>query len=158
MKNNKWTLDHIKEYWVLYLIIWLPIILLVLLTVFKTDRVSSNTTKNVHWHIPITYELCGDETQLKDSWNHGTLHGHDDAKIHVEGFVDSANRKETLGAFFDSANISFSENNIWSYINGNSCVWSENPWTLSVIINGIENFEYRNYMLNNKDEITVIFQ
>ncbi|QFR39133.1 hypothetical protein A9Q91_02765 [Candidatus Gracilibacteria bacterium 28_42_T64] len=155
MKNNK-HIKFIKEYGILLLIIIGPIVGFMTLLALKGE--SSITAKQVHWHMPIAYDLCGNTTQLKDSGNHGILHGHDDAKIHIEGVIDTANRQETLGGFFDSANIVFSELQIAGFTNGDVCEGSNTPGKLRVEINGEENFDFRNFVLSDTDEIKIIFK
>lgn len=153
MKKNK-IIEFIKEYGVLLLIIVLPIVLITAMIIFK-DPI---TKKEVHWHMPISYDLCWDTTVLKDSWSHWILHWHDDEQIHIEWIIDTEKRAETLGGFFDSTNIIFSDTQIWKYKNWDKCEWSEKEWKVSVLINGKENKEYRNYILNDKDDIKIMFK
>jgi len=153
MKKNKF-LEFIKNYWLLILIVFWPIVIIVFMSLFS----SPSTKQKVHWHMPISYNLCWDTTQLKDSWKHWKLHWHDDKQVHVEWVVDMENRNETLWAFFDAANIVFSKTQIWKYKNWDTCKWSNVLWKVSVMINWKENFEFRDYIMNDKDDIKVIFK
>lgn len=153
MKKNN-IVEFVKDYGLLLWITVWPIILLILMGIFSP----TSTKEIVHWHMPISYNLCWDTTQLKDSWEHGTLHWHDDKQVHVEWVIDTENRNETLWWFFDTTNIAFSESQIWKYKNWDKCEWSNTPGKVSVLINGKENFEFRNYILNDKDEIKILFK
>ena len=155
MKNNK-TLEFIKEYWILLLVIFIPVWWFAAMIVWNIWK--SWTMKQVHWHMPISYELCGNTTQLKDSGEHGKLHWHDDNKVHIEWIVNTEKRDETLGGFFDSANIAFSENQIGKYKSWDICPWSGTAWKVSVEINGKQNTEFREYILNDWDKIKIIFK
>ncbi len=153
MKNNKF-IEFIKEYWLFILVIGWPMV-----WSFVMFFQNSSTEKvNVHWHIPISYDLCGDTTQLKDAWKDWKIHGHNDWRIHIEWVVDLKNRTETLWDFFDSANIPFSKTQIWKYKNGDKCPWSNVPWKVSVFVNWKENNEFRDYILQKDESIKVIFK
>lgn len=145
----------LKEYGLILAIFILPIVGFILMLIL---RAPAGNTQQVHWHLPLSYELCWDTTQLSDSGQHGTLHGHDDNQIHVEWIVDLEKRTETLWWFFDAAKIPFSSTTIGTYTNGDTCEWSQTPWKLSVLINGKDIPDFRNYILNDEDEIKVIFQ
>ncbi|NDK09246.1 hypothetical protein GW846_00515 [Candidatus Gracilibacteria bacterium] len=149
-------ITFIKDYGILLALVIIPIIWIILMIVFREPV--SGDSKQVHWHLPLSYNLCGDTKMIPDSGQHGILHGHDDDQIHVEGIVDMENRNETLGGYFDAANITFNENQIGEYQNGTRCEGSDNPGKLSVLVNGVENTEYRNYILNENDTVEIKFQ
>jgi len=149
----KWIKNFINNYWSLILIILSPIGFVILMDFLNWP----NTKQQVHWHMPISYDLCWNTTQLKDDWQHWKIHWHNDNQAHVEWIIDTENRKETLWVFFDSANIKFSQTQIWKYKNWDKCKWSSKKWKVSVIINWKTNLEFRNYILNDKDKIKVIF-
>ncbi len=155
-------IDFIKEYGLLLWVFWVPIVWiiwsLISAVLWDPQPVILTGKQQVHWHMPISYDLCGDTAQLQDSGKHGKLHGHNDGKIHVEWFIDANNRSETLWSFFQSANIPFSQNQIWKYKNGDTCPWSDTPWKVRVLVNGNENKDFENYILNDKDDIKVIFK
>jgi len=153
MKNNKF-IEFIKDYWVLSLIIIGPILLIIIMWITSPET----DIKRVHWHSEISYDLCWDTTQLKDSWQHWKIHWHDDWKAHIEWNIDMLNRSETLWRYMDLANISFSKNMIWKYKNWDKCEWSNKSGKVSVIVNWKENYDFRNYVLNNKDKIKIIFK
>ncbi len=154
MKKLK-IIGFFRDYGILLSITIVPVFLFLGLVILKPAPMLG--IKQVHWHMPISYNLCGDKSQLKDSWQHGKLHGHDDNQVHVEWIVNSQDRVETLGLFFDAANINFSETQIGKYKNGDICPNSSNPWKLSVMINGEKNTDFRNYILNDKDIIEIVF-
>ncbi len=155
-------INFLKEYGLLliialFFVMWI-IWMLVGAFINPKQVKSTNGTQQVHWHMPISYNLCWDTSQLKDSGEHGKLHGHDDKQVHVEWFVNMDKRDETLWAFFKSANIPFSQTQIGKYKNGDTCSWSDTPWRVSVMINWQENTEFENYILNDKDTIKIIFK
>ncbi len=155
MKKNIVT-KFMKDYWILFLIIFIPIWWFTVLLAVK--EWPSLATKKVHWHMPLSYDLCWDTTYLKDSGKHWKIHGHDDNRAHIEGIVDATKRNETLWKFFDSANIIFSSTQIGKYKNWDVCAWSKKLWKVSVEINGKLNTEFRDYILNDKDKIKIIFK
>ena len=156
MKNS-----FFKNHWLIIFVIFLPILLLIIIFLLKENW----TKKTVHWHMPISYDLCWNTTNLKDSWDHwdfhfidGRSHWHNDWLIHVEWVIDYENRIETLQTFFDSANIEFSENGIQKYNNTYKCNGSNKTWKLILEVNWEENNQYGNYILNDKDIIKIIFK
>ncbi len=153
MKKNK-IYNFLEEYWFLSLIIWWPIVLFIFMLIFSPKA----ELKMVHWHMPISYDLCWDTRELNDEWKHWKIHWHNDWKIHIEWNVNMLNRTETLWKFMDSAKIPFSKTQIWKYKNGDNCPWSDKPWKVKVLINWKENNEFRNYVLNDKDKIKIIFK
>ena len=57
MKKNN-IIYFIKEYGLLLSIVVLPIVLIISLIIFKSDI--PKTKQKVHWHMPISYDLCYD--------------------------------------------------------------------------------------------------
>jgi len=155
MRKNK-TIEFIKEYWILLLVIGWPVIWFIAL-MFINPKISSDL-KQVHWHMPLSYDLCWDTTQLKDWPEHWALHWHNDGKIHMEWLVNPKKRTQTLWKFFDLDGIPFSKTKIWKYKNWDTCSGSNTPWKVSVIINWKPNFEFRDYILNDDDNIKVVFK
>ena len=155
--KTKTLINFIKNHSFFIYAIILPIIFFIIL-IIKNPGLFNSTKKQVHWHSPISYNLCWDTSQLKDSWQHWKVHWHDDSQAHIEWTIDTANRTETLWVFFKAANIVFSKTQIWKYKNGDKCKWSDIPWKVSVEINWKENFEFGNYILNDKDEIKILFK
>jgi hypothetical protein len=153
MKKNNF-LQNIKDYGLLYLIIGWPIIWVILISIFS----SPSNKKQVHWHMPISYDLCWDTTELRDWPEHWSLHWHNDGKIHMEWIVDLNNNTNTLWKFFDLDWIKFSKTQIWKYKNWDKCEWSTTPWKVSVLVNWKENNQFRDYILNDEDEIKIIFK
>ncbi len=152
----KKIIKFLKDYWILLLIVIVPVGWFAAMIVWR--EAPSKTAQQVHWHMPLSYDLCWDTTQLKDSGEHWKMHGHDDNRAHIEGIVDAAKRNETLWKFFDSANITFSSTQIGKYKNWDVCPGSKKLWKVSVEINGKLNSEFRDYILNDKDEIKIIFK
>ena len=155
MKKNN-IIEFIKEYWILLGVIVWP--LLIFIALFFVNPKISSDLKLVHWHMPLSYDLCWDTTQLKDWPEHWPLHWHDDGKIHMEWYVNPKKRTETLWKFFDADGIVFSKTQIQNYKNWDKCPWSNTPWKVSVIINWKPNFDFRDYILNDDDNIKIIFK
>ena len=152
MKNNK-IISFFKDYGVLSLIIVWPIMLITIMWLTSPDT----DIKRVHWHSEVSYDLCGDTTQLKDSWEHWKIHWHDDWKAHIEWSVNMLNRTETLWSFMDIAKIPFSKTQIWKYKNWDKCEGSDKAWKVTMEVNWKLNNEYRDFILNQWDKIKIIF-
>ncbi len=111
---------------------------------------------SVHWHLPVSYELCGDTTQLPEAENHGSTHGHNDNIIHLEGTPTKATR--LLGNFFGAAEIPFGKTQIGDYKNGDTCPDSETAGTVRLLVNDVENRAFGDYILQEGDQIKIVFR
>ncbi len=133
--------------------------LLFCFAVYKTITKAPPTASElpVHWHAPITYEICGEEVLFKEKEMHTLLHGHGDGKIHVEGIVpyEGASR---LALFFEATGIAFSRTQIGDRKNGDLCPGSTTPGKVRFYVNGKENFEFGDYVVKDADVIKVEFK
>lgn len=121
------------------------------------------TSGQVHWHASLEVFTCdrfrempkpigGADTHL------GTplLHTHKDGLIHIEGRIY---RKQDimLGKYMDNLDVEFDEDKIMDYVNGDGCNdGKENKVRMQV--NGKDNFEFRNYVINDGDKIVIKYE
>ena len=124
---------------------------------FASNRTSRSSVPPVHWHIGVSYNLCGDTNQLAEKEDHSLLHGHQDGQIHVEGRIPSDNAIK-LGKFFDNIGIEFDTDRIAQYKNGDKCPESDTAGKVQLLVNGAENPEFREYVLQEGDNIEIVFQ
>ncbi len=115
---------------------------------------------NIHWHATPLIEICGEKksTPVPLTNRHlgsNLLHTHEDSLIHIEGNVQSPEHI-TLGKFFDGIAVKFSETKIMNKTNGDLC--NGNKGKVKMLVNGKENFEFRNYVIKEKDVIKIIFE
>ncbi len=121
----------------------------------------------VHWHADFTIGICGAEIKLPSPESRLTnrvgtheVHHHDDSRIHIEGVVMDRH-EATLGYFFDAIGITFNEEQIWNYKNGDLC--NGKPGKLMVYVNDKEIENFRDYEIKHYqnvppgDRIKIIF-
>ncbi|MBS3174431.1 hypothetical protein J4440_00960 [Candidatus Woesearchaeota archaeon] len=130
------------------------IILVLALIIFGLYKSISNVKsfepyydKEFHWHANINIFTCGNEIQLKcKSGFCGTMlnHHHNDQIIHMEGSVLPRKEDISLGSFFDTINIKFSETEIADKKNGDLC--NGKPGKVNLYVNGELNKEFKDYI------------
>lgn len=123
------------------------------------------TAGPVHWHAKINVEICGQARELpetktltahgKSAVGIGLLHHHHDGTAHIEGRILRP-EEISLGAFFDAIDGKFSETEIFDKKNGDAC--KDKPGSVKLYVSGVENTEWRNYVLKDEDEIDIKFQ
>ena len=113
--------------------------------------------KPVHWHSPITYEVCGKSYTPKEKAEHGLVHGHSDGVAHVEGKITDE-KNITLGKFMDSIGVKFSETEFATHKNGDICPGKTETGKVKMLVDGKENFDFRNHVLRDKETIKIIFE
>jgi len=128
-----------------------------LFTYFVMQDIKKGNRKLVHWHMNISYDICGNKKPLPNEWKEWLVHWHDDGKIHIEWYIDKNNRKETLWMYFDSLWVKFNDEQIANIKNGYKCPWTNKWWTLKVIVNWKQIKDVKNYILQKDDDIKVIF-
>lgn len=115
------------------------------------DAVESDviTTNGIHWHPKIKVFVGGNEISLEEDIGRKTselpIHTHDEdykeGVIHLEFGGIVSKEDIMLGKFFE----------IW----GKEFRWSE---TTKMTVNGVENKEFKNYVMKDKDNIEVKFE
>lgn len=128
----------------------------------------------VHWHADIDIILCGQEQRLPEALPGSligppSLHTHDrqenlrsmprsdgNGVIHNEAVIPSQPGEQTLGRFLDHMNIQFSGTQIMNRKNGDLCP-NGNPGTVTLLINGQPNSQWRNYIPRDGDTILIDF-
>lgn len=83
------------------------------------------------------------------------IHSAPDNFIHIEGRVYSTDEIK-LGKFFDVININFNKDQIFDKKNGDLC--NNKPGKLKMLVNDIENSEFRDYIIKDKDKIVIKFE
>ncbi len=126
---------------------------------------SAYTKGQVHWHVLLDIEICGEKRDLPrvppglSHLGSALLHTHDDNTIHVEGTV----RKEEdvkLGKFFDAINAEFDKDKIMDKKNGDLC--DGKAGSVKMFVNDAENNEFRDYIIKDtfdakKQVIKIVF-
>lgn len=121
------------------------------------------TSGQVHWHASLEVFTCGRFREMPKPIGAGDahlgsplLHTHKDGLIHIEGRIY---RKQDimLGKYMDNLDVKFDEDSIMDYVNGDGCNdGKENKVRMQV--NGKENFEFRNYVINDGDKIVIKYE
>ena len=108
----------------------------------------------VHWHARPVIKICGEAAGLPQNKGIHQLHTHTDGLIHIE---DMVRRDEDimLGRAFDMLGILFTNQSIYNYSNGDLC--DGTPAALKMFVNGVQNYDFRNYVLKDGDEILIEF-
>ncbi len=118
------------------------------------------TSGFIHWHANYEVYLCGERQDFTKGYDFeedhiGTLqlHTHNDNVIHIE---DKVQKKEdiAIGHFFDNIRIPFSETQIMNKKNGDLCSDGKTG-KVHMYINGVENFEFRNFILRKCDSSNI---
>lgn len=115
----------------------------------------------VHWHASLQVFACGIFKEMPAPFGDAhlgspLLHTHSDRLVHIEGKIW---RKEDimLGKYMDNIGVDFAQDRILDYVNGNECNdGKENKVRMEV--NGKENFEFRNYIINDGDKIEIRYE
>lgn len=111
----------------------------------------------LHWHSNLTINILGDYQDIPAGIGlaglpHKPLHTHDrDNVIHME-FAGLVLKKDIqLGKFFQ----------VWGKTFNKECVLdkcSGSEGTLKMLVNGKENFEFENYVMQDEDKIEIVFE
>ncbi len=119
------------------------------------------TSGEVHWHTSIDIFVCG---QKRDDLNNlgkvqhvgnSLLHTHGDGIAHIEGRI-LKQEDITLGRFFDSVGLKFSDSQILDKKNGDLC--NETSGKVKMFVNNQENTEFRNRVLKDGDALKIVFE
>jgi hypothetical protein len=116
---------------------------------------------NIHWHAAPTVTICGENVPIPTPRIGGhlgssLLHTHDDAQIHVEGTVSNPSQI-TLGKFMENIGMKFSQNELLDKKNGNVCFGS-GEGKVKLIVNGLENDQFENYVIRDGDQLEMKFE
>jgi len=120
----------------------------------ETNKVLS--TQGLHWHPTLKIFVRGEEVPVPANigllGGHNPMHTHDaDGVIHLE--FQSVVREDSLrlGKFFEIWRQPFSETQILEYTNSDT-------ERVRMTVNGVENTEYENYMLQQEDVVEIRFE
>lgn len=119
-----------------------------------------------HWHVHADIKVCG-ETKIfpYETGDLEKLHTHVETnKFHFHGFlpVDPITKQITdksqlkMSNLFTELKIPIAPDGIYNFKNGNVCP-NGKIGSLKVLINGIEQKDFLNYILENEDHITIEF-
>jgi len=111
----------------------------------------------VHWHAPISYEICGEPFSPPERENHGLVHGHGDGRAHIEGRLSEPSNT-TLGKFMDAIGVPFSKTQFSKYKNGEKCPGKNRAAKVRVFVDGAENFQFRDLPLRDAENIKITFE
>jgi len=156
-----------KEIAIIGMSIVVVILLLYSIVYQPTGNVASGDsqlTKFAHWHTKLIFIACNEFLELPktDDANKAigkqSLHTHNLGMIHKEGPLDEVKDK-TLGEFFDAVGVEFSSKRIKyndvEYKNGDLC--GIIPGKLKMLVNGIEENGFGDYIVEDGDTILIRF-
>lgn len=160
-KRSKKTRKNLIKYSVIGLVVLL--IFYFLFNIFSKPKVESYTKDAVHWHAGLNVFICGEKIDVPKELPQGEhhlglplLHTHADGLIHIEGKIW---KKEdiSLGAYMDAIGVPFGNDTIMGYKNDGMCNDGKAN-KVRMIVNGKENNEFRNYVVNDKDKIEIRYE
>lgn len=122
---------------------------------FSNNSVDKGTlinTKGIHWHSTLKITINGEEKALPSNiglvGGHNPMHTHDaDGIIHLEYNTAVYENDIRLGEFFKLWRKEFSSTQIMDYTGD-----------VKMFVNGEENNEYGNYILQDNDVIEIILE
>jgi hypothetical protein len=127
-----------------------------LVTLPKLPQSEIISSTGIHWHPKVSITIKGEKVIIPAGIGigavHNPMHTHEtDGTIHMEygGVVREDDTR--LGKFFDVWGEDFSGASITGNISGEG-------GTLKMMVNGVENFEFENYMMKDGDVIEIIFE
>lgn len=110
----------------------------------------------IHWHTELSITILGQKQVIPDNVGRDItelpIHTHEeDNIIHLEfaGLVKKDDIR--LERFFEIWGRQFSQNCIFTNCNGDE-------GTVKMFVNGVRNFEFENYVMRDKDKVTIIFE
>ena len=117
-------------------------------------EVISNT--GIHWHSNLSIKINGENINIPAGVGigavHSPMHTHEsDGTIHAEYSGVVREKDLTLGNFFKIWGKTFNSNEIMGNINGEG-------GTLKMLVNGVENTEFGEYVMKDGDNIEIIFE
>lgn len=111
--------------------------------------------QGIHWHANLRIKILGQDQSISTNIGigiaHQPIHTHEsDGVIHMEfsGLVKKDNIK--LSRFFKIWGKTFNENCIFDKCNG-----AEGQ--IKMFVNGEQNYEFENYIMQNEDKIEIVF-
>lgn len=126
------------------------------------EEANSYTKTNIHWHAYPKVIICDEEKELpyplgQAHLGNALLHTHSppDNFIHIEGRIYSVDDIK-LGKYFDVIGVSFNQDQIFDIKNGDLC--NGELGKLKMFVNDVENFEFREYILRDQDNILIKFE
>jgi hypothetical protein len=111
----------------------------------------------LHWHSNLTIDILGELQDIPAGIGlaglpHNPLHTHDrDSVIHMEFNGKVTDSDLRLSKFFQIWGKEFNKDCIFD-----KCSGSDNQ--LTMLVNGKENGEFENYIMQDKDKIEIIFE
>lgn len=113
-------------------------------------------TRGIHWHVNLSIKILGEEQKIPAGIGLGVrelpIHTHEtDGVIHLEfsGRVTEDNLR--LGEFFKIWGRTFNKDCIFD-----KCSGSEGQ--VKMFVNGEQNFEFENYVMQDKDRIEIVYE
>jgi len=145
------SLDKVKK--VIFFIIVLVTAYVSLTIFYQTIQinVTSWTKGPVHWHADVEIEICGQPyflptaEGLSNKVGENLVHTHEDMRIHVEGPVMEP-ADASLGTFFQTQGIPFSQTQIADKKNGDLCP-DGRPGKVRMYVNGMESIAFEKHII-----------
>lgn len=118
-----------------------------------SDLVSQN---GLHWHPQIEIYIKGEQVEIPENigliGGHRPIHTHNDVPdIHLEFEGRVAKDDIRLGEFFRIWGKIFNAQQLFEYKNGPE-------GTVSMSVNGVENFEFEKYLMQDGDTIEIRYE
>lgn len=127
--------------------------------IFQQEPTSESdiiSRQGIHWHSDLSVKILGQYQDIPADIGigitHRPIHTHDtDGVIHMElsGLVKEDNIR--LGQFFEIWNKEFNKDCILD-----KCADQEEE--LKMLVNGELNYEFENYIMQDKDKIEIVFE
>lgn len=123
----------------------------------KTPPEEIISRNGIHWHPELSITISGEEQEIPGNIGllgaaHNPIHTHDpDGVIHLE--ISGVVRKNDtrLSQFFKVWKKEFSSECIFEYCNGPD-------GNMKMFVNGEENFEFENYLMQDEDKIEIRYE
>ncbi len=119
----------------------------------QSELISSN---GIHWHPNVSITIKGEVVDIPAGIGIGAVHSpthtHEtDGTVHME-YGGVVRKNDTrIGKFFEVWGKDFSSESVMGNISGEDGV-------VKMMVNGVENFEFENYMMKDGDVIEIIFE
>jgi len=115
----------------------------------------------IHWHATPLISVCGENIPIPvtvPGRHLGTplLHTHEDKQIHIEGNVSSPS-EITLGLFMANVGMKFSSTKLIDKSNGDVCSNGQ-VGQVKLLVNGVENNEFENYVIREGNTLEMKFE
>jgi len=156
-QERKKSIKKIKE-----IIIWVATACIIgygifwLVTLPKLPESEVISQHGIHYHPNLSITIKGEPVKIPAGIGlgavHNPMHTHDaDGTIHLEYSGITRIEDTRLGKFFEIWGEDFTSISILGNVNGEG-------GTVGMVVNGVENFDFENYLLKDGDIIEIIYE